>query len=52
MASPSLEDACYHVDVIKKIIHEDMGTLSLGLSNRSGWVGFMFGLKLNGLKTP
>ena len=26
--------------------------VEVGLSNRSGRVGFVFGLKLNGLKTP
>jgi len=25
MVSPSLEDACYRVDVIKKVVLEDMG---------------------------
>ena len=30
----------------------DLKCLNLGLSNRSGRVGFVFGSKLNGLKTP
>ena len=29
-----------------------VGWVGVGLSNRLGWVGFVFGLNLNGLKTP
>jgi len=32
MASLSLENACYRVDVIKKVVFEEMGTLSLPLN--------------------
>ena len=28
MASPSLEDACYRVDVIKEVVLEEMGPLN------------------------
>jgi len=37
-ASPSLEDACYQVDVIDKVVFEEMGTLNLPLDPLKGCV--------------